>query len=153
MTNTIETLESTIDLLREVLPRVARDAESYRNPTELVMKSRELDIAARALNAVTSDWNHFPGPVIKVRIGQKAVEALSIRKLPYDFREAVHELVEPGDEYDLRFQNRIQTDTFNPYDRHYQPIYGQVRYFDLATLGRTLEDGGDLLVSEPRSKD
>lgn len=153
MANTIETLESTIGQLRDVLPRVARDAERYRNPTELVTNSRELGIAARALDAVTSDWNHFPGPVIRVKIGQQAIEALSIRKNQYDFRELQHELVEPGEEYDLRFQNRILTDTYNIFDRHYQPIYGQVRYFDLATLGRTLEDGGDLLVSEPQSKD
>lgn len=145
-------IEATLSQLRELLPYVARDAERYRNPTELVTKSHELYLAARAIDetlahpSLASVSKH---PVIRVHIGTKAVEALGIRKLPYDFREITFETAEPGEIYDLRYKNYVATDTFNP--THKQPIYGQLRYFDLATIGRILEEGGELTATEPDS--
>lgn len=146
-------IQDVIDQLHELLPYVARDAERFRNPTELVTKSQELHMAARAIEETLphpSLASSARGPFIRVRIGANAVEAYGIRKLPYDFREVYADSAQPGDVYDLRFKSRIQTDVFNP--RHTQPIYGQLRYFDLATLGRTLEEGGELSSSEPEPR-
>lgn len=145
-------VEAILTQLRELLPYVARDAERYRNATELVTKSHELRLAARAIDETLvhpSLASTSKSPVIQVRIGTKAVEALGVRKLPYDFREVTFETAEPGEVYDLRYKKYVTTDTFNPL--HTQPVYGQLRYFDLATLGRTLEDGGELTVTQPDS--
>lgn len=139
-------LDAAIAELRDLLPFVARDAERYRNTTELVTKSREFHLAARAIERTLPHPSLARGPVICVRIGANAVEAFGIRKLPYDFLESYPESAQPDETYDLRFSHRVQTDVFNP--RHTQPIYGQRKYFDLATLSRTLEDGGELSVSE-----
>ena len=144
-------IEASITQLQELLPLVVRDAERYRNSTELVTKSRELHLAAKAIDDVLPHPSLAHGPVIRVRIGANAVEAYGIRKLPYDLREVYPESAQPGEEYDLRFRAHVQTDIFN--NRHTQPIYGQLRYFDLATLGRTIEEGGELTVSEPESRD
>ena len=143
-------IEQTIEQLHELLPFVVRDAERYRNPTELVTKSRELHLAARAIEETLpypSLASSSRSPLIKVRIGTNAVEAFGFRKLPYDFLEAYPDKAEPDEEYVLRYKHNVQTDVFNP--RHTQPVFGQTRYFDLATLGRTLEEGGELSVSEP----
>ena len=142
-------IQGVVDQLRELLPYVARDAERYRNPTELVTKSHELHLAARAIEETLphpSLASTARGPFIRVRIGANAVKAYGFRKLPYDFLETYPDKAESGEEYDLRTMRRIQTDIFNP--RHTQPVFGQLRYFDLATIGRTLEEGGELSVSE-----
>lgn len=142
-------IEATITELRQLLPYVARDAERFRNPSELVEKSRELHLAARAIDETLphpSLASLAKGPFIRVSIGARAVEARGLRKLPYDFVEATFETAEPGEEYTLLFKKEIQTDVFNP--RHHEPLYGHLRYFDLATLGRILEDGGDLSPTE-----
>ena len=147
-------IEHVVEQLHELLPFVVRDAERYRNPTELVTKSRELHLAARAIEETLphpSLASVSRAPVLRVRIGANAVEAYGFRKLQYGFLETYSEKAEPGEEYDLRFKHDIQTDIFNP--RHTQPVFGQIRYFDLETLGRTLEEGGELSVSEPESKD
>lgn len=144
-------LEATIVRLNELLPFVVRDAERYRNSSELVNKSRELHLAARAIDEVLPHPSLASGPVIRVRIGANTVEAYGIRKLPYDFREVYPDSAQPDEVYDLRFKSHVQTDVFNP--RHTQPIYGQLRYFDLATLGRTLEEGGELMISGSESRD
>lgn len=142
-------VEAVISELQELLPYVVRDAERYRNPTELVTKSRELHMAARAIDETLphpSLASLAKGPFIRVHIGTRAVEALGLRKLPYDFVETTQETAEPGEAYNLLYKKRVSTDIFNP--RHSQPIYGHIRYFDLATLGRILEDGGELTPSE-----
>lgn len=139
-------IEDAIEQLNQLLPFVARDAERYRNPTELVMKSHELHMAARAIESTLPHPSLATGPVIRVHIGANAVEAYGVRKVAYDFVETYADAAQPGEVHDLRFRYRIQTDIFNP--RHTQPIYGQIRYFDLATLGRTLEEGGELSVSD-----
>ena len=147
-------IERTIEQLQELLPFVARDAERYRNPTELVTKSHELHLAARAIEETLphpSLASSSRAPLIKVRIGTSAVEAYGFRKLPYDFLEAYPDKAEPEEEYVLRYEHHVQTDVFNP--RHTQPVFGQTRYFDLATLGHTLEVGGELSVSEPSTSD
>ena len=143
-------IEQTIEQLRELLPFIVRDAERYRNPTELVTKSRELRLAARAIEETLphpSLASSTKNPLLKIRIGTNAVEAFGFRKLPYDFLEAYPDKAEPDEEYVLRYKHSVQTDVFNP--RHTQPVFGQTRYFDLATLGRTLEEGGELSASEP----
>lgn len=147
-------IEHIVEQLHELLPFVVRDAERYRNPTELVTKSRELHLAARAIEETLphpSLASVSRSPVLRVRIGTNAVEAYGFRKLPYDFLEAYSDKAEPDEEYDLRFKHDIQTDVFNR--RHTQPVFGQLRYFDLATLGRTLEEGGELGISEPKPRD
>ena len=140
-------IEQVIEQLQELLPFVARDAERYRNPTELITKSHELHLAARAIEETLphpSLASSSKNPLIKVRIGTNAVEAYGFRKLP----EAYPDKAEPEEEeYVLRYKHHVQTDVFNP--RHTQPVFGQTRYFDLAALGRTLEEGGELSVSEP----
>lgn len=147
-------IERTIEQLQELLPLVVRDAERYRNPTELVTKSRELHMAARAIEETLphpSLASLSRNPILRVRVGTNAVEAYGFRKIPYDFLEAYSDKAEAGEEYDLRFKHDISTDIFNP--RHTQPVFGQMRYFDLATLGRTLEEGGELGISEPKPRD
>ena len=143
-------IEDTIERLQKLLPYVARDAKRYRHATDFVEKSRELHLAARAIDEVIPypGFGHH-GPAIRVRIGAHAVEGYSMHKLQYDFIEANFEVVEPGEEYDLRARYHARTDVIGSV--HTQPIYGQRRYFDLATLGRTLEDGGELSVSQPGS--
>lgn len=145
-------IEAAIERLHELLPLVVRDAERYRNSTELVNKCRELHLAARAIDGVLPPPSlaSGPAPVIRIRIGENAVEAYGIRKLPYDFPEVYADSAQPGETYDLRFKFLTQTDVFNP--KHMQPIYGQLRYFDLATIGRTLEEGGELSISEPEPR-
>jgi hypothetical protein len=145
-------IEATITELEKLLPYVARDAERYRNPTELVTKSHELHLAARAIDETLphpSLASLAKGPFIRVHIGTRAVEALGLRKLPYDFVETTFETAEPGEAYNLLYKKRVSTDIFNPL--HSQPIYGHIKYFDLATLGRILEDGGELSPSERAS--
>lgn len=147
-------IQGVIDQLHELLPYVARDAERYRNPTELVTKSHELHMAARAIEETLphpSLASSARGPFIRVRIGANAVEAYGFRRLPYDFVEPYFDTAEPGQEYDLMYKYRIQTDVFNP--RHTQPVFGQMLYFDLATLGRTLEEGGELSARERNPRD
>ena len=147
-------IEQTIEQLHELLPFVVRDAERYRNPTELVAKSRELHMAARAIEETLpypSLASSSRTPVIRVRIGENAVEAYGFRKLQYDFLEEYPDKAKPGEEYDLLYKHNIGTDIFNR--RHTQPVFGQMRYFDLATLGRILEEGGELGVSEPKPRD
>ena len=147
-------IERTIEQLHELLPFVVRDAERYRNPTELVSKSRELHMAARAIEETLpypSLASSSRTPVIRVRIGENAVEAYGFRKLQYDFLEVYPDKASPGEEYDLLYKHDIGTDVFNR--RHTQPVFGQMRYFDLATLGRTLEEGGELGISEPKPQD
>lgn len=147
-------IERTIEQLHELLPYVVRDAERYRNPTELVTKSRELHLAARAIEETLpypSLASSSRSPLIQVRIGTNAVEAYGFRKLQYDFLEAYPDKAEPSEEYVLRYKHDVQTDVFNR--SHTQPVYGQTRYFDLATLGRTLEEGGELGISEPKPRD
>lgn len=145
-------IESTITKLKQLLPYVARDAERYGNPTDLVRNSHELYRAAEAIDA-TLPWpslaSSAKGSFIRVRIGTKAVEALSFRKLPYDFLETTSEIAEPGEEFNILFKKNVSTDILS--SRHRQPVYGQSRYVDLATLGRTLQDGGDIFPSEPGS--
>ncbi len=140
-------LDATITQLYDLLPYVARDAERLRNPSELVFRTPELLEAARLIEE-TLPYPSLAGgvPVLRVCIGHAAVEALSMRKNPYDFLETSYEVVEPGQEFDLRYEHQVSTDIFNPH--HRQPVYGGLRYFDLATLGRTLDDGGELLVSQ-----
>lgn len=81
-------IEETIAHLKELLPYVARDAERYRSTTELVTKSHELHMAARAIDetlAHPSLASVAKGPFLKVKLGANAVEALCFKKLPYDF--------------------------------------------------------------------
>lgn len=147
-------IEATIEELHKLLPFVARDAERYRNSTELVKRSHELHLAARAIEETLphpSLASSARGPFIRVRIGANAVEAYGFRSLPYDFVEPYFDTAEPGQEYDLMYKHRVQTDYFN--SRHTQPVFGQMLYFDLATIGRTLEDGGELSASEPKPQD
>lgn len=140
-------LDATLTQLYALLPYVARDAERLRNPTELVQKSYELHMASRAIEETLPHPSLAGGvPVIRVCIGNKAVEALGMRKNAYDLLETSLEIVHPCEEIDLRFMHRVSTDIFNT--AHTQPVFGQGRYFDLATLGRSLEDGGELTISE-----
>ena len=142
-------IEATITELEKLLPYVASDARRYQDPKLLVENSRELHLAARAIDETLphpSLASLAKGPFIRVHIGTRAVEALGLRKLPYDFVETTQETAEPGEAYNLLYKKRVSTDIFNP--RHSQPIYGHIRYFDLATLGRILEDGGELTPSE-----
>ncbi|MEO5499646.1 MAG: hypothetical protein ABIR46_04050 [Candidatus Saccharimonadales bacterium] len=145
-------IEATISQLKELLPYVARDAGRYRNATELVRNSRELARAAEAIDE-TLPWpslaSSAKGPIIRIRIGTNAVEAFGFRKLPYDFLESEFEMAEPGEEYNLLYKKRISTEPFSYTDS--QPVYGQMKYFDLATIGRILENGGDIFPSEPGS--
>jgi hypothetical protein len=142
-------IEATITQLNELLPYVARDAERYRNPSELVAKSRELHLAAKAIDETLphpSLASLAKGPFIRVRIGSTAVEAREVSRNPYDFIETSFETAEPGEAYNLLFKHRISTDIFNP--MHSEPIYGHIKYFDLATLGRIIENDGELTLSE-----
>jgi hypothetical protein len=142
-------LDSTIDRLLELLPYVARDSERFRSSTELVSKSLELHLAARAIDETLPHPSLAAGvPVIRVRMGAKAVEAVSMRRNAYDLLEIELESSEPSSEYDLRYKYNVRTDLFNPAEIHTKPVYGQHLYFDLPVLARTLEDGGELFVSE-----
>lgn len=145
-------LEPTISKLKELLPYVARDAERYRNATELVTKSRELQLAAKAIDETLvhpSFVRLVEGPFLRLKLGTSAVEALGFRRNAYDLKETEFEVAEPGEEHDLLFKHRVATETFA--SSHSQPVYGHAKYFDLATMGRILESGGDLIPSEPGS--
>lgn len=142
-------LDSTVERLYELLPYVARDAERLRSPAELYKKSLELRLAAQAIDETLP----YPSlateiPVIRVRIGSTAVEALGMRKNAYDLLELSFESSDPGAEYDLRYKHDVRIDPFNPYDIHTKPVYGQQLYFDIPVLARTLEDGGELFTSQ-----
>ncbi len=144
-------IEATITHLKELLPYVARDAERYGNPTELVRRSHELHLAAKAIDE-TLPWPSLAssarGQFIRVRIGTQAVDAVGFTKLPYDFLESTFETVEPGKEFNLLYKHTVSTDSSSVLR---QPVYGQMRFIDLATLGQNLRDGGDLFPSDPDS--
>lgn len=145
-------VEAVISELQELLPNVARESTFYRNPTELVKKSRELGLAAKAIDETLPDPNLATlakGPFISVSIGSRAVEALVTRNLSDGTLETSYEMVNPGERYDLLYKLEVSTDVFDP--SHREPFYGHMRYFDLATLGRILEDGGELSPSERAS--
>lgn len=145
-----ENPEAAIDRLHEILPLIARDAERYRNATELATKSLELHIAAEIIDQLLPPRPEQRSQMLRLKVGAKAIEGYGFRKNPYDMTELEFHTVEPGEEYDLRFRRDVRTDLFNPYDKHTQPVYGHLRYFDFATMGRTLDDGGALhLYDEP----
>lgn len=140
--------EQLLERIREDLHYVAREAEVLR-PTELVLKSSELARAAADLDALVAERDSIGS--LRLRIGRMAVDATAFRKNPYDLLEPTKYLVEPGEEHELRFKYMVPTEPFNAFNRITEPVYGFLRYFDLATIGRTIDDGGELRIVKPES--
>lgn len=143
-----ESPDQILDRVKQNLLYVAREAEVLR-PTELVLKSSELAAAASDIDELMNASGELG--LLRLKIGRTVVNACSFRKNPYDFTEATMHLVEPGEEHELRFKYLIPTEPFNAYSPVKEPVYGFLRYFDLATMGRTLEDDGELTLTRPDS--
>jgi hypothetical protein len=145
-------MERVVDDLNKWLPYVASDAERFGNTTELIRRSHEFHLAAQAIYETLphpSLASGAKGRLLRVRIGNTAVDAFSFHRLPYDFLATEHDTAQPGEVRKLLVRHTIGTDIFDPSKT--QPVFGQLKYFDLATLGRTIKDGGELGLTEPDS--
>lgn len=143
-----ESPDQILDRVKQNLLYVAREAEVLR-PTELVLKSSELAAAASGIDQLMHASRELG--ILRLKVGRIVVNACSFRKNPYDFTEATMHLVEPGEEHELRYKYLIPTDPFNVSSPITEPVYGFLRYFDLATMGRTLEEDGELALIRPDS--
>lgn len=144
-----QTIEHTAASLNVWLPQIASDAERYKTIPELIENSSEFHLAAIAIGetlAHPSLASAALGPFIRVRIGESAVEAFRFRKEAYDILDPEETVAQPGEIFDLKIRRYVGADVLNP--RRVQPVFGQLRYFSLVALGRTLRDGGELSLSE-----
>jgi hypothetical protein len=135
--------EKQVEEIASHLRQVAIQSEILR-PTELVLSSPDMVEAAAGIDTfIQAD---SPAVFLRLTIGRKAIDALSFSRTVYDQIQTRKELVEPGESYQLRYKFSVRTD---PFSHITEPVYGFLRYFDLATMGRTIEDGGSLTLDSP----
>jgi hypothetical protein len=146
--------EDIVNRIRDNLLMIAREAE-IKNVTQEAL-SAEAHAVQIYIDRLIADRNRYG--TLRLHIGTAAVQATEFPDGGNDFLSSSHHMVDPYTTWPLETKIAIPTHTFVT-DPVYEPFYGYTsengenRYFDLATMGLTLEDGGDLMLSEPKRED
>ncbi len=136
-----------LDETRKKLLHVAKEVETLR-PAELVIKSHEFQSAQKNLDLLVNRASDIG--VLRLKIGRKVLTGLC-RDFEHDTEGIPRKYpVEPDEQYALLRKENIPVEPFS-LEPITQPYYGDIVYFDLATIGMAIQDGGELTLNRPES--
>lgn len=136
-----------VDRVRKNLHYIAHEAGTLR-PAELVIKSPEFEAAVGSLDYLRGDADSMG--ILSLRIGSVVMSALCEETFRGSTGCQERHAVHPNEEYRIRAKHLSPIEFFSTVPVK-QPYYGDELFFDLVTIGQTLEDGGELSLTQPDS--
>jgi hypothetical protein len=101
----------------------------------------DLRSTERLSDQILVDIRNFTDKELQLTLGGNAVRAARFLRDPYDFVRAHYRILEPGGAYPI-----IRKRTILERNIPKKSLLGHFYYFDFATIGRTLFEGGSLSI-------